>query len=51
MEQSISVMTAEDFLQKHQIGIERPQPVAQFVDHHAALEKGQALVNVVGRHT
>jgi hypothetical protein len=39
MEQRIPVMIAEDFLQEHEIGVEHPQPVAQFMDHHAPLEK------------
>ncbi len=37
------------FLQEHEVRIELPQAFAQFVDHHAAIEMRQSLVDVEGR--
>ena len=36
------------FLQEHDIGIQFSQSLAQRVQHHTAIEIGEALVNVVG---
>ena len=38
-----------DFLQEHQIGVERAQSLAQLVNHHAPVELRQPLVNVERR--
>ena len=35
-------------LQKHDVGIQFAQPLAQRVQHHTAIEIGKALVDIVG---
>lgn len=40
-------MQTLNFLQKGDVGIELVQPLAQFVDHHAAIELREAFVNIV----
>src|SRR6185436_19182956 len=42
----VALVQARDFLQKNQVRRERPQALAQFVDHHAPVELRQALVDV-----
>ena len=44
----VADMHALDFLQKHQVDIQRTQPVAQVMDHHASIELGKSLMDVVG---
>ena len=36
------------FLQEYDIGVQLAQAVAQLVQHHAAVELGEALVDIVG---
>lgn len=43
----VAHMHTLDLLQKHQVNIQRAQTLAQVVDHHATVELGKALVNVV----
>ena len=35
------------FLQKHEVHVEQAQMVAQLVHHHAPVEMGKALVDVI----
>src|SRR3989338_8773780 len=41
-------MFALHFLQKHDVGIQLAQAIAQLVQHHTAVEMGKTFVNVVG---
>ncbi len=44
----VSAVDADDLLQKHDVGGQTAQPVAQLVDHHSPVELREALVDVVG---
>ena len=45
----VPAVDAHDFLQQQDVGGEAVQPLAQLVDHHAAIELREAFVDVVGR--
>jgi hypothetical protein len=45
---TVQRMLALHFLQEHDVGIQLAQPFAQFVQHDAAIEIGEAFVDVVG---
>src|SRR6184192_1485621 len=44
----MSFMLTDHLLQKNDVGIKRPQTVAQLVHHHASHEMGKTFVDVIG---
>src|SRR5437762_3509698 len=44
----VALVQSLHFLQEHEVRIELPQAFAQLVDHHAAIEMRQSLVDVEG---
>src|SRR5437660_2777841 len=46
--QGEALIQALHLLQEHEVGVERLQPLAQLVDHHAPVEVRQAFVDVEG---
>ena len=44
----MKLVSAHHFLQENQVGMDAAQLVAQLVHHHAPVELGKSLVDVVG---
>jgi hypothetical protein len=44
----VALVQAGNLLQEHDVRLERAQALAQLVDHHAAIELRQSLVDVQG---